>query len=116
MICGSCLRDNALARKLREHECDVTLVPVYTPISVEEENLVHTYCNKSSSSHSETVVNDLKQNLIEKPYDSENEHCVRGLSTKKQKLTASQDRPVVISSPFDEDKSSSDTSFIKKWK
>ena len=39
MICGSCLRDNALARKLREHECDVTLVPVYTPITVEEENL-----------------------------------------------------------------------------
>ena len=39
MICGSCLRDNALARKLREHEFDVTLVPVYTPITVEEENL-----------------------------------------------------------------------------
>ena len=77
---------------------------------------MQTYCNKSSSNQSETVINDLKQNLIEKPYDSENEHCVRGLSAREQKLTASQDRQVVISSPFDEDKSSSDTSFIKKWK
>ena len=39
MICGSCLRDNALARKLRDLECEVTLVPVYTPITVEEEDL-----------------------------------------------------------------------------
>ena len=39
MICGSCLRDNTLARKLQEHQCDVTLVPVYTPITVEEDDL-----------------------------------------------------------------------------
>ena len=39
MICGSCLRDNALARKLRDLKCEVTLVPVYTPITVEEEDL-----------------------------------------------------------------------------
>ena len=38
MICGSCLRDNALVRKLREQECEITLVPVYTPITVEEED------------------------------------------------------------------------------
>ena len=38
MICGSCLRDNALVRKLREQGCEVTLVPVYTPITVEEED------------------------------------------------------------------------------
>ena len=41
MICGSCLRDNALARKLREYECDVTLVPVYTPITVEAVSYTH---------------------------------------------------------------------------
>ena len=38
MICGSCLRDNALVRKLREQGCEVTLVPVYTPITVEEDD------------------------------------------------------------------------------
>lgn len=36
MICGSCLRDNALARELRAIGCEVTFVPVYTPITTEE--------------------------------------------------------------------------------
>ena len=38
MICGSCLRDNTLVRRLREQGCEITLIPVYTPITVEEEN------------------------------------------------------------------------------
>ena len=32
MICGSCLRDNALALALRQLGHDATLVPLYTPI------------------------------------------------------------------------------------
>ncbi len=31
MYCGSCARDNALARELLERGHDVTLIPVYTP-------------------------------------------------------------------------------------
>ena len=38
MICGSCLRDNILVRRLRDLGCSVVLVPVYTPITVEGEN------------------------------------------------------------------------------
>ena len=38
MICGSCLRDNTLAHELRTLQCDVTLVPVYTPIRTDVEN------------------------------------------------------------------------------
>ncbi len=38
MICGSCLRDNALARRLREAGCEVLFVPVYTPITTDTED------------------------------------------------------------------------------
>ena len=38
MICGSCLRDNALTHELRALDCDVLLVPVYTPIRTDVEN------------------------------------------------------------------------------
>lgn len=36
MICGSCLRDNALARELRQLGCEVLFVPLYTPITTDE--------------------------------------------------------------------------------
>jgi len=36
MFCGSCLRDNALATALHALGCDVTLVPLYTPIRTDE--------------------------------------------------------------------------------
>ncbi|MBM3777525.1 MAG: glycosyltransferase family 4 protein [Acidimicrobiia bacterium] len=39
MYCGSCLRDNALARALLRLDHDVTLLPVYTPTRVDEENV-----------------------------------------------------------------------------
>ncbi len=39
MFCGSCLRDNALARELLRRGQDVTLLPVYTPTRVDEENV-----------------------------------------------------------------------------
>jgi glycosyltransferase involved in cell wall biosynthesis len=39
MYCGSCLRDNALARGLMALGQDVTLVPVYTPTRVDVENV-----------------------------------------------------------------------------
>ncbi len=38
MICGSCLRDNALALELRRLGCEVTFVPVYTPITTDAED------------------------------------------------------------------------------
>lgn len=38
MICGSCLRDNILVKRLRDLDCSVILVPVYTPITVEGED------------------------------------------------------------------------------
>ena len=38
MICGSCLRDNSLVKRLRDLDCSVILVPVYTPITVEGED------------------------------------------------------------------------------
>lgn len=38
MYCGSCLRDNALATALGESGWDVTLLPLYTPIRVDEED------------------------------------------------------------------------------
>ncbi len=38
MYCGSCLRDNALAAGLSELGWDVTLLPLYTPIRVDEED------------------------------------------------------------------------------
>jgi glycosyltransferase involved in cell wall biosynthesis len=38
MYCGSCARDNALARELLSRGHDVTLVPVYTPTRTDEPN------------------------------------------------------------------------------
>jgi len=38
MYCGSCLRDNALAAGLTRLGWDVTLLPLYTPIRVDEED------------------------------------------------------------------------------
>jgi glycosyltransferase involved in cell wall biosynthesis len=38
MYCGSCLRDNALARELRRLGHDVVLMPVYTPTKTDEPN------------------------------------------------------------------------------
>jgi glycosyltransferase involved in cell wall biosynthesis len=39
MICGSCLHDNALARALIDLRHDVQLIPLYTPIRVDEEDV-----------------------------------------------------------------------------
>jgi glycosyltransferase involved in cell wall biosynthesis len=39
MYCGSCARDNALARKLLDLGHDVTLIPVYTPTRTDEPNV-----------------------------------------------------------------------------
>jgi glycosyltransferase involved in cell wall biosynthesis len=39
MYCGSCLRDNALARELLRQGHEVTLVPVYTPTRTDEPNV-----------------------------------------------------------------------------
>ncbi len=38
MYCGSCLRDNALAAGLQKLGWDVTLLPLYTPIRVDDED------------------------------------------------------------------------------
>lgn len=39
MYCGSCLRDNALARELLRQGHEVTLVPIYTPTRTDEPNV-----------------------------------------------------------------------------
>ena len=39
MICGSCIRDNALAAALTGRGHDVTLLPLYTPTRTDEENV-----------------------------------------------------------------------------
>lgn len=39
MYCGSCLHDNALAAALIKRDVDVTLIPLYTPIRTDEENV-----------------------------------------------------------------------------
>lgn len=39
MYCGSCLRDNSLARQLLSQGHDVMLLPVYTPTITDEENV-----------------------------------------------------------------------------
>ncbi|HEX9186753.1 MAG TPA: glycosyltransferase family 4 protein [Vicinamibacteria bacterium] len=39
MYCGSCLRDNALARELLSRKHDVLLLPVYTPTLTDEANV-----------------------------------------------------------------------------
>src|SRR5688572_23788632 len=39
MYCGSCFRDNALARELLARQHDVSLIPVYTPTRTDEANV-----------------------------------------------------------------------------
>ena len=39
MYCGSCARDNAIARRLLDLGHDVTLIPVYTPTRTDEPNV-----------------------------------------------------------------------------
>lgn len=39
MFCGSCLHDNTWARVLHDSGYEVSLIPAYTPIRVDEENL-----------------------------------------------------------------------------
>lgn len=39
MFCGSCMRDNAVAAGLRKRGFDVALVPLYTPIRTEDEDV-----------------------------------------------------------------------------
>jgi glycosyltransferase involved in cell wall biosynthesis len=39
MYCGSCLRDNSLARELMRQGHEVTLVPIYTPTRTDEPNV-----------------------------------------------------------------------------
>lgn len=39
MYCGSCMRDNALAAELIRRGIDVTLLPLYTPIRTDEEDV-----------------------------------------------------------------------------
>lgn len=39
MFCGSCMQDNTMARVLRSVGHDAVLLPTYTPIRVDEENL-----------------------------------------------------------------------------
>ena len=41
MYCGSCFRDNALARELMAQRHAVTLVPVYTPTRTDAANVSH---------------------------------------------------------------------------
>ena len=39
MFCGSCMRDNTLAAALAKLDCDVQLIPLYTPIRTDEEDV-----------------------------------------------------------------------------
>jgi len=39
MYCGSCLRDNALAAALQRSGVDIQLIPTYTPIRTDEDNV-----------------------------------------------------------------------------
>ncbi len=39
MFCGSCMRDNALAAELLRREVEITLVPAFTPIRTDEEDV-----------------------------------------------------------------------------
>ncbi len=39
MICGSCLRDNALVTALQKLGCDAVLIPTYTPLRLDEEDV-----------------------------------------------------------------------------
>lgn len=39
MFCGSCMHDNTLASALLQMGCDVQLIPTYTPVRTDEENV-----------------------------------------------------------------------------
>ena len=39
MYCGSCIHDNALAAALAHRDADVALIPTYTPLRTDEENV-----------------------------------------------------------------------------
>ena len=39
MFCGSCMHDNTWVRALRKAGQDATLIPTYTPVRVDDENL-----------------------------------------------------------------------------
>lgn len=39
MFCGSCMRDNTLAAALTRLGCDIQLIPLYTPIRTDEEDV-----------------------------------------------------------------------------
>jgi glycosyltransferase involved in cell wall biosynthesis len=39
MYCGSCMHDNTLAKALIRQGCDVALVPIYTPIRTDEQDV-----------------------------------------------------------------------------
>jgi len=39
MFCGSCMQDNALARALLQLDCEVSLIPTYTPIRLDQEDV-----------------------------------------------------------------------------
>src|SRR5687768_514144 len=39
MFCGSCMRDNTLVRALRQEGHDALLIPTYTPVRTDEENV-----------------------------------------------------------------------------
>ncbi len=39
MFCGSCMQDNDLSRELIRQGCEVSLIPTYTPIRVDQENV-----------------------------------------------------------------------------
>ena len=39
MYCGSCMHDNTLARALVRRGVDIQLIPTYTPIRTDEENV-----------------------------------------------------------------------------
>ena len=41
MYCGSCLRDNALAVALQKLGHEVTFIPTYTPLRLDEEGVRH---------------------------------------------------------------------------
>ncbi|MEZ6117322.1 MAG: hypothetical protein R3C28_12200 [Pirellulaceae bacterium] len=41
MYCGSCLRDNTIAKAMRKQGVDVQLLPTYTPIRTDEEDASH---------------------------------------------------------------------------
>ena len=39
MYCGTCIHDNTLAATLKRRGVDVALIPTYTPLRTDEENV-----------------------------------------------------------------------------